>query len=242
MLRGFCTACDTVHTHDCPPPRALAHVRSWLASLADHPAVDDAAEGAEGNLRAALRRLRAQGQGKMLAAAEVVSTSGEAHVLRAFSGDLWGRADWPGCVPALVRRERTQTLEDDTLRGLHALRQQMAGAPPEEHALLKRRCRALSANLMRAMHDAATLITAGGSERSLRQSFQSITGQRGIPSGTGDCALPKLLQHANAQGYRVVSVAEVWWGPATDVRDDGALQEPCREKCQPILGTLLCPR
>eukprot|EP00578_Thalassiosira_sp_NH16_P002202 CAMPEP_0181136708 /NCGR_PEP_ID=MMETSP1071-20121207/33316_1 /TAXON_ID=35127 /ORGANISM="Thalassiosira sp., Strain NH16" /LENGTH=615 /DNA_ID=CAMNT_0023223413 /DNA_START=74 /DNA_END=1921 /DNA_ORIENTATION=+ len=60
-------------------------------------------------------------------------------------------------------------------------------------------------------------------------------------SGAGDCAAPKLFQHAFAKGYEPVAMAEFWWGksPANEVRRHDLYYPACRGKCQPILGHML---
>jgi hypothetical protein len=91
---------------------------------------------------------------------------------------------------------------------------------------------------MAAMNDAVTLVNRAGRTASLRDVFVGD----GIPSGTADCALPKLLQQANRQGLTVLGVAEAWWGPGLGVGDrrHGLLAMPCARRCAPILGYLVC--
>lgn len=61
------------------------------------------------------------------------------------------------------------------------------------------------------------------------------------PAGTGDCAAPKLFQHAFSKGYRPVALAEFWWGPSPHTSDNdvarthGNYYPCCRGKCEPIL-------
>jgi hypothetical protein len=142
-------------------------------------------------------------------------------VLRAFSGDLAGIADWPGWVPSALRRERTALLEAQTIAQL-----QTADVPTR---------RALSRSLMRAMHDAATLTSKHGVTLPLRDVF---VGGGGMPSGTADCALPKLLHNANEQHIDIHGFIEVTYASHID---DCAIVEPCSQRCMPILGFLLCP-
>jgi tRNA pseudouridine32 synthase / 23S rRNA pseudouridine746 synthase len=103
---------------------------------------------------------------------------------------------------------------------------------------LKRARQQLSAALMAAMFDATVLTNARGVPASLREAFLG----GGIPSGTGECAVPKLLEAANRAGLRPVALAEAWWGRTLNGRQHGDVQPPCERKCQPILGYLLCPR
>lgn len=61
------------------------------------------------------------------------------------------------------------------------------------------------------------------------------------PSGTGDCAAPKLLQFAVEQHLKPLALAEFWWGrpPQTGVRHHCNFYSPCRGKCHPILPFML---
>ncbi len=61
------------------------------------------------------------------------------------------------------------------------------------------------------------------------------------PSGTGDCAAPKLLQYAFSENLKPICMAEFWWGksPASEIRKHGNFYPACRGKCEPILGHML---
>jgi len=61
------------------------------------------------------------------------------------------------------------------------------------------------------------------------------------PSGAGDCAAPKLLQHAFKMGMRPLAMAEFWWGksPKSEVRLHKNFYTACIGKCQPILTHML---
>lgn len=61
------------------------------------------------------------------------------------------------------------------------------------------------------------------------------------PAGAGECATPKLLQHAFSMGYRPVCMAEFWWGasPVSEVRRHKQYYPACRGKCEPILDFML---
>lgn len=61
------------------------------------------------------------------------------------------------------------------------------------------------------------------------------------PSGTGECAAPKLLQYAFLHGWRPLTMAEFWWGksPQKEVRRHGYYYPSCKTKCEPILNFML---
>jgi hypothetical protein len=76
-------------------------------------------------------------------------------------------------------------------------------------------------------------------KRSLSGAFQI---QKGIPNGTGDCCAPKLLNHAAKNNLHPLSIAEFFWGKETASGDktEGEFYSSCVEKCQPLLGYMLC--
>ena len=184
-------------------------------------------------------------------------------VLRAYSGELGGRRDWPGWVEPVLRRADTAELETITLARIEALDREIqscdvpaaqrrldeargrAGQDAARSALLeirgrlamlRRARREASQALSTAMFEAATVTNARGERRPLREIF---VGDR-IAGGTTDCCVPKLLEAANVRGWRPVALAEAWWGPSIGGRRHGDLQPPCERKCLPILGHLLC--
>lgn len=61
------------------------------------------------------------------------------------------------------------------------------------------------------------------------------------PGGTGECAAPKLLEHAFGHGFRPLAMGEFWYGasPETAVRNHGDFYPSCTSKCGPLLGYML---
>lgn len=80
---------------------------------------------------------------------------------------------------------------------------------------------------------------ACGEEASIYDIFtsQGLTPQ----GGTGDCAAPKLLEHAYKQGLKPLAMGEFWYGtsPDTAVRSHGHFYPSCTSKCGPLLGYML---
>jgi tRNA pseudouridine32 synthase / 23S rRNA pseudouridine746 synthase len=87
------------------------------------------------------------------------------------------------------------------------------------------------------LYDTYSFESASGRKVSLRALFAPLA----PPSGTGDCAAPKLLIHAQRQSLRPLALAEFWWGapPRGGGRAEGAFSPACREKCGVILPFLL---
>jgi hypothetical protein len=62
----------------------------------------------------------------------------------------------------------------------------------------------------------------------------------GLPKGgMGDCAAPKLLNEANTRGLQPEAIAETWMHPELP-QGSGGFWNACKERCEPILGYLLC--
>jgi tRNA pseudouridine32 synthase/23S rRNA pseudouridine746 synthase len=102
---------------------------------------------------------------------------------------------------------------------------------------LKKQRRDLSQRLHDQVFDTYQLKNSLGEVCSIRSLFDG----KKPPSGTGDCAAPKLLQFAFNHQLKPLALAEFWWGkpPATGVRHHGNLYSPCRGKCYPILPFML---
>ena len=84
------------------------------------------------------------------------------------------------------------------------------------------------------------LLNAHGETKDIEQIFAE-TARRNPPAGTGECAAPKLLQHAYLHGLHPLAMAEWWWGdsPKGEIRRHGHYYPSCRHKCEPILRHML---
>lgn len=61
------------------------------------------------------------------------------------------------------------------------------------------------------------------------------------PSGSGECAAPKLLQYAYLNQLQPIALAEFWHGksPSSEIRSHGRYYASCRSKCLPILTHMM---
>ena len=61
------------------------------------------------------------------------------------------------------------------------------------------------------------------------------------PAGSGECAAPKLLQHAFLNELKPIAMAEFWWGqaPTKEIRKHKQFYPACQGKCKPILTHML---
>lgn len=87
---------------------------------------------------------------------------------------------------------------------------------------------------------AYNLLNFNGESSTVLDVFTTFNGDI-PPSGTGECALPKLLHFAALNKLKPICFAEFWWGlsPVGEIRKHGHFYPACRAKCEPILGFML---
>ena len=105
---------------------------------------------------------------------------------------------------------------------------------------LKEERKERSAALQNRLFEQYTFLNNAGRSRSLRDIFKA-TAFGTPPSAAGECATPKLLQFAFANGYRPLAMAEFWWGasPKSEIRKHRQFYPACSGKCKPILAHML---
>ncbi len=105
---------------------------------------------------------------------------------------------------------------------------------------LKQERKTRSAVLQQRLFAQFRMLNARGEVKDLCDIFRETDG-RIPPAGSGECALPKLLQYAYLNGLKPLAMAEFWWGdsPKTEVRHHGYFYPSCKGKCEPILGWML---
>jgi tRNA pseudouridine32 synthase/23S rRNA pseudouridine746 synthase len=93
-----------------------------------------------------------------------------------------------------------------------------------------------SADLQRRIFERYTFLNAKGEAKNVLELFAGSP-----PAGAGECAAPKLLQHAYLHHLKPICMAEFWWGmsPDSEVRIHGHFYPACKSKCEPILGHML---
>jgi len=103
----------------------------------------------------------------------------------------------------------------------------------------KKNRRTYSQSMMVAFLDLYQLQNFKGDRRSILSVFNE---DRGIPTGSGDCCAPKLLHAAAKNGLTPLGLTEFYFGrenkSSTKFHKEFYLS--CKNKCQPILGYMLC--
>lgn len=111
-----------------------------------------------------------------------------------------------------------------------------------ENRILERKAerKTRSAALQQKLFEQFRMLNYRGEVKTLCEIFEQ-TVHKTPPAGAGECAAPKLLQHAYLHGYQPIAMAEFWWGdsPKTEIRRHGNYYPACKGKCEPILKHML---
>jgi hypothetical protein len=180
-------------------------------------------------------------QGNMFGVLECRDERGGTVVLRAFSSLRRGIRYVEGWVPPILSAEVYYGLIVPEQKKIRQLTREMSlldrqGAPYRE---LEERRKRTSRILLGEMLERYELHNFRGESRRLRDAY-SLSG--GIPGGVGECCAPKLLNHAAITGLKPISIAEFYWGgpKGASGRKQGMFYPSCEQRCQPILGFMLC--
>ncbi len=165
------------------------------------------------------------GNGKMFGVLVVVAPDGTPGYLRGFSGMIAGQWEIDGWAPPAYDVAARDAVWISGEAELYEL-----GTDDEART-------ARSRQLLPAIQETYRFANALGEVRALRDLFSP----KEPPGGAGDCAGPKLLAQAYAEGCRPVALAEFWWGapPRTGDRRAGSFYPACQGKCPPILAHML---
>lgn len=184
-------------------------------------------------------------EGKMLGVLMVERPDGSEDYLYAFSGLAGGRNHVEGFVPPiydLLDPEGHFKQEEAAIVALthriQALRRDVGESDDERRALIRER-RERSVNLQEWLFEQFIVHNARGDSLSIAEVFA----RRGLvpPGGTGECAAPKLLEHAYRNGLKPLALGEFWYGasPEGELRRAGSFYPACTGKCGPLLAFML---
>lgn len=149
---------------------------------------------------------------------------------------------------SLLSRHKQESLNDQFLLQAYAdyIQDKIAEAKIEylplvnELESLKEERKCKSNALQQWLFDQYNFLNISGDQRNVIDIFKN----RIIdvpPSGTGDCAAPKMLQYAFSKGMMPIALAEFWWGksPNSEIRKHRNFYPACKGKCEPILSHML---
>ncbi len=224
VQKAFCSKCNC--NHSLPRTPATDAAKELMAHM-DHALFADYLYG--------------EARGKMFGVLVCRTREGTFTTLKAFSGQYNGQWKLEGWVPPLFDVQDFRNLHDPVEKQIKALGREAAKTASDitrrDSILLQRK--QLSRQLMKDIHALYTLHNFKGEQCSLLDQFPQ---ERGIPTGTGDCCAPKLLNYAAMHDLQPLGLAEFFWGTTnkSSSRHEGEFYLACEDKCGPILGFLLC--
>jgi len=236
---GFCNRCG--HEHFLPVGAAYHGCLELMAELEAECRIDLHLPAERENPRFSTRYLFGPARGKMFGVMVALAPDGRTVTLRAFSGQyngVWEVPGWVGPVFDLHAFHRVHDEEEKKIKELgRRIEEQVPGSEKQRELVALRK--QMSQQLMVQIHNLYRLKNFAGQVASLQEIFPP---GMGIPSGTGDCCGPKLLQYAVEHDLVPLGMAEFYWGPATvsGSRQHGRFYSSCRAKCYPVLGFMLC--
>lgn len=233
---GFCPDCGSIHS--LKQGRAGEYCLELMKILEEKGRIDIHAPEERADPIFSLEYIRGEAGGQMFGVLECIAPGGDAVFLKAFSGQYNGQWIVEGWAPPLFDAEAFDLLVDASDKLIKDLGKKIAllFAGKERDELFRER-KGLSRGLMKKIHALYTVRNFRSGVKPLSAFFKS-----GIPAGAGDCCAPKLLNEAALQGLVPVGIAEIYWGRTnrSGTRKQGEFYGACMEKCQPILGFMLC--
>jgi tRNA pseudouridine32 synthase/23S rRNA pseudouridine746 synthase len=140
---------------------------------------------------------------------------------------------------SLYDKHQLKTLTNKWKQLLEEMQTRLAQFEADIEALKNER-KEKSAALQQQLFDQYVFLNKDGKSKSLQEIF-SLTPFGKPPSAAGECAIPKLLQFAFANGYEPIAMGEFWWGaaPKSEIRKHKHFYPACTGKCKPILEHML---
>jgi hypothetical protein len=235
---GYCHQCRQEHfLYD---DLAKKYCLELMATLEEKKRIDLAASDKDADPCFSTQYLWGKARGKMFGILVCLDRKGSQHILRSFSGQYNGRWEVDGWAPPLFQTSQFLGISQDVEKKIKALGREIDSGKhlPEKQYALSRERKSLSRKLMKDIHALYAISNFAGEQKPLEEVFNGS----GIPTGTGDCCAPKLLNLAARKKLIPLSLAEFYWGKEnlSETRQHGQFYESCSDKCQPILGYMLC--
>jgi len=234
---GFCPRCNT--THRLTAGHSYQYGQKLLEQISKSGTIELVNTGREPDSQLKTDFLFGKARGKMFGVLECEAASGGTIYLHAFSGqynDLWLVNGWVGPLFDVQQWQDTNYMTEKEIkrltRQINHSRQSAVIAP------LKKIRKQLSRKLMKEIHRLYAIQNFLGKTATLSQLFP----RGNIPTGTGDCCGPKLLNHAAKHNLRPLSMVEFYIGREnrSSTKHHGHFYSSCLEKCEPLLGFMLC--
>jgi len=234
---GYCKQCHTTHT--IKEGNAKKYAIELQKILEKEKRLDWNTNQANPKLNT--NYLWGVARGQMFGILECLDTTGKTIILKAFSGQyngIWNIAGWTSPLLNVTKYKQIVGQKDSTIKKLSKKINTLDSNSAEYQKLVKKR-RDISRKQMSKIFSLYQLHNFAGNRATLSQAFSLA---KGIPTGCGDCCAPKLLNSAAQQNLIPLGLAEFFWGKEnrSKTRQHSKFYSCCQDKCQPILGFLLC--
>lgn len=195
--------------------------------------------------KAELERLSNQSAKEISDCKQQLKTNREARkIIREQQREALNETDFTALDAGLINqslydKRQLKNLTDRWSQALSPMRAELAIAESRIEALKVGR-KERSAALQQRLFEQYTFLNIAGKSRSLQDIFSETAFGR-PPSAAGECATPKLLQHAFLNRLKPLAMAEFWWGasPKSEIRKHRQFYPACTGKCKPILAHML---
>lgn len=236
---GYCEKCGKTHTF--PEGKARDVALHLFDSIDRHGSIDLLHTAESCDPRFSTAYLYSQARGQMFGVMTVIDKQGREGYIRAFSGQYNSIWSVPGWIPPLISQSEFEDLTHEEEKKIKLLGKTISelGNDHAKVSILKKERRKLSSQLMARIHDLFILHNFRGKALLLREA--ALTGA-GLPTGTGECCAPKLLNFAACNELKPTGIAEFYFGKEnrSGSKKHGTFYPSCAEKCSLILGFLLC--
>lgn len=236
VTSGYCRFCS--ETHYLNQGMAKNYCLELMNTLEEKGRIDFTVPEKEADSRLTLDYIKGEAGGQMFGVLECVDTSGRNVILKSFSGQyngVWNVKGWVAPLFDVQKFDELVVNTDHKIKELGKKIRNLHEGPEKQNLAIERKN--LSQNLMKEIHALYHVHNFRSEVRSLYDLFD-----KGIPAGAGDCCAPKLLNAAAKRNLKPVGLAEIYWGRAnrSGTRTQGIFYSACSEKCEPVLGFMLC--
>ena len=185
--------------------------------------------------------------GKMFGVLVVQNSKKQIGYLAAFSGKLAGGNHHSKFVPPVFDCLQENSFLNNGMAELNRINQEIVNEEAsmaydyESKITLLKIARKIHSNaLQNELFNHYRFLNPKGEFKSLIEIFRQAS-YKNPPSGAGECAGPKLLQHAYLNQMKPLALTEFWWGlsPKSAHWKHNNYYPCCKEKCEPILTHML---
>ncbi len=236
---GFCSVCSCEHQLATGNSRTRAS--SLIEQLNRNENICFDETGTTESDYCSTLPLWGEARGKMFGVLQCLTKDNTTVDLFAFSGQFNGQWLVAGWVPPLFDVQDFHRVNNPREKKIKNLTRAIEKSPPhsQEWLDLRKTRKESSRKLMKDIHALYSVTNFKGETKTLEEVYQ---GKNNIPTGTGDCCAPKLLNYAAKKELTPTGICEFFYGKETKSgsHSHGNFSSPCMEKCAPILGFMLC--